>query len=104
LVLHGIGVQLAFPTLTLLLLDRFPQRRGGASSVQAFVSLLLNAGVAGVLSPLLSSSLLPLAVGSSVLTGIGWLAWRWYQRRLRETPPAPPPRDVELQAQIAEPR
>lgn len=104
LVLHGIGVQLAFPTLTLLLLDRFPQRRGGASSVQAFVSLLLNAGVAGVLSPLLSSSLLPLAVGSSVLTSIGWLAWRWYQRRLRETPPAPPPRDVELQAQIAEPR
>ena len=104
LVLHGIGVQLAFPTLTLLLLDRFPQRRGGASSVQAFVSLLLNAGVAGVLSPLLSSSLLPLAVGSSVLTGIGWLAWRWYQRRLREMPPAPPPRDVELQAQIAEPR
>jgi Arabinose efflux permease len=29
LILHGIGVQLAFPTLTLLLLDRFPQQRGG---------------------------------------------------------------------------
>jgi DHA1 family bicyclomycin/chloramphenicol resistance-like MFS transporter len=53
---------------------------------------------------LLSSSLLPLAVGSSVLTGIGWLAWRWYQVRLRELPPPPSPRDVELQAQIAEPR
>ncbi|HEU4670617.1 MAG TPA: multidrug effflux MFS transporter [Dyella sp.] len=104
LVLHGVGVQLAFPTLTLLLLDRFPHRRGGASSVQAFVSLLLNAGVAGVLSPLLSSSLLPLALGSCVLTATGWLAWRWYHVTLRQAPPSPPPRDVELQAQIAEPR
>ena len=42
LVLHGVGVQLAFPTLTLLLLDRFPHHRGGISSVQAFASLLLQ--------------------------------------------------------------
>ncbi len=104
LALQGVGVQLAFPTLTLLLLDRFPQRRGGASSVQAFTSLLLNAGVAGVLSPLLSGGMLALAVGSLALTGIGWLAWRWYQRTLREPPAPPPPRDVALQAQIAEPR
>lgn len=104
LVLHGIGVQLAFPTLTLLLLDRFPQRRGGASSVQAFVSLMLNAAVAGLLSPLLSGSLLSLGLGASALTVIGWLAWRSYQAVMRRPPAAPPPRDVELQAQIAEPR
>jgi DHA1 family bicyclomycin/chloramphenicol resistance-like MFS transporter len=104
LALQGVGVQLAFPTLTLLLLDRFPQRRGGASSVQAFVSLLLNAGVAGVLSPLLSTNLLPLSIGSSVLTAIGWLCWRWYHRTMRAPPVSPPPREVELQAQIAEPR
>lgn len=104
LVLHGIGVQLAFPTLTLLLLDRFPQRRGGASSVQAFVSLLLNAGVAGILSPLLSTDLRMLSLGSSGITLIGWIAWRWYQRTMRRPPEVPPPRDVELQAQIAEPR
>ena len=41
LILQGIGVQLAFPTLTLLLLDRFPSQRGNISSVQAFASLLL---------------------------------------------------------------
>lgn len=104
LALQGVGVQLAFPTLTLLLLDRFPQRRGGASSVQAFTSLMLNAGVAGVLSPLLSGGMLALAAGSLALTGIGWLAWRWYQRTLRVPPAPPPPRDVALQAQIAEPR
>jgi MFS transporter, DHA1 family, multidrug resistance protein len=103
LVLHGVGVQLAFPTLTLLLLDRFPHQRGGISSVQAFASLLLSSLVAGVLSPLLSGSLLHLAAGASVLTLIGWLAWRWYGRITRQTS-APPPRETTLQAQIAEPR
>ena len=68
LILHGIGVQLAFPTLTLLLLDRFPQRRGGISSVQAFASLLLCSVVAGLFSPLLSTSMLGLALGASALT------------------------------------
>lgn len=104
LVLHGIGVQLAFPTLTLLLLDRFPLRRGGASSVQAFVSLLLNAAVAGVLSPLLSTNMLMLALGSSGITLIGWVTWRWYQLTMRRPPLVPSPRDTELQAQIVEPR
>jgi DHA1 family bicyclomycin/chloramphenicol resistance-like MFS transporter len=103
LVLHGVGVQLAFPMLTLLLLDRFPHRRGGISSVQAFASLLLSGAVAGVLSPLLSGTLLRLALGASVLTAVGTLAWCWYLRMMR-VPRVPPPRDTELQAQIAEPR
>jgi DHA1 family bicyclomycin/chloramphenicol resistance-like MFS transporter len=107
LVLHGMGVQLAFPTLTLLLLDRFPRQRGGASSVQAFFSLLLNALVAGVLSPLLSASMLHLALGASVLTVIGFLSWRWYRGRTRrplDRPAAPLEPDMDMQAQITEPR
>jgi DHA1 family bicyclomycin/chloramphenicol resistance-like MFS transporter len=104
LVLHGVGVQLAFPTLTLLLLDRFPQTRGGISSVQAFASLLLSSVVAGVLSPLLSSTMLSLALGSSSLTLIGVAAWYWYGR-ISRVPIAPGlARDVELQAQITGPR
>jgi DHA1 family bicyclomycin/chloramphenicol resistance-like MFS transporter len=104
LVLHGVGVQLAFPTLTLLLLDRFPHLRGGISSVQAFASLLLSSVVAGVLSPLLSSTMLSLALGSSSLTVIGVLAWYWYGR-ISRVPAAPGlARDVELQAQITGPR
>jgi DHA1 family bicyclomycin/chloramphenicol resistance-like MFS transporter len=104
LVLHGVGVQLAFPTLTLLLLDRFPHLRGGISSVQAFASLLLSSLVAGVLSPLLSSTMLSLSLGSSTLTVIGVLSWYWYGRisRVPKTPRLA--RDVELQAQITEPR
>lgn len=104
LVLQGVGVQLAFPALTLLLLDRFPQQRGGISSVQAFASLLLSSVVAGVLSPLLSVSMLRLALGASVLTVVGALSWYWYAR-IQRVPRVPAlARDVELQAQIAEPR
>ena len=104
LVLHGVGVQLAFPTLTLLLLDRFPHHRGGISSVQAFASLLLSAVVAGVLSPLLSASMLHLALGASAFTLIGVASWFWHGR-IRRAQPAPPlPRDVVLQAQITQPR
>ena len=107
LVLHGIGVQLAFPTLTLLLLDRFPHRRGGASSVQAFASLLLCAFVAGVMSPLLSGHMLYLALGASLLTVIGWLSWRWYHSMTRRPLAAQhlgPTVETELQTEMIEPR
>lgn len=107
LILHAVGVQLAFPTLTLLLLDRFPRQRGGISSVQAFASLLLCSVVAGVLSPLLSTTMFGLALGASALTGTGVLAWWRYQtltRRsldqgLRNTDPG-----TVIQAEIVEPR
>jgi DHA1 family bicyclomycin/chloramphenicol resistance-like MFS transporter len=78
LVLYGCGVQLAFPTLTLLLLDRFPEQRGGVSSVQAFGSLIVTALVAGVISPALSSSMLGLALGSTAMCSIGLAGWGWY--------------------------
>jgi len=107
LILHGVGVQLAFPTLTLLLLDRFPHQRGGASSVQAFASLLLCGLVAGVLSPWLSGQMLHLALGASALTLTGALAWWWYRRSLRYVPGRLSPADgveIEQQSEIAEPR
>jgi DHA1 family bicyclomycin/chloramphenicol resistance-like MFS transporter len=86
LLLEGIGVQLAFPTLTLLLLDRFPQRRGSVSAVQATFSLLFNAGVAGLLSPLLSGSMSALAWGALGLTVIGALSWLRCESRMRRDP------------------
>ncbi len=77
--LHAIGIGMNFPTLTLLLLDRFPRHRGGVSSVQAFVSLLISATIAGALSPLLSGSPLRLALGALVSTALGFAAWRLYR-------------------------
>jgi len=106
LVLHGVGVQLAFPTLTLLLLDRFPDRRGGISSVQAFASLLLSSVVAGVISPLLSVNMFHLALGASALTVTGALAWWWYHgvtRRPLDHPLTDADPATPLQAGISEP-
>ncbi|HVC17117.1 MAG TPA: multidrug transporter, partial [Rhodanobacter sp.] len=106
LTLHAVGVQLAFPTLTLLLLDRFPNQRGGISSVQAFASLLLCSVVAGVLSPLLSASMWHLALGASALTIIGALSWWRYsavtRRPLTQSMANRDP-GVVVQAEIAEP-
>jgi DHA1 family bicyclomycin/chloramphenicol resistance-like MFS transporter len=68
-----------FPTLTLLLLDRFPHHRGAVSSVQAFVSLVLSALLAGAISPLVSRSALGLAATAAGATVLGFLAWRRYR-------------------------
>ena len=76
--LHSIGIGMSFPTLTLLLLDRFPHHRGAASSVQAFVSLLISALIAGVLAPVLSHDALRLAIAASGVTLLGLFSWRLY--------------------------
>lgn len=93
--LHAIGISLSFPSLTVLLLDRFPLHRGGASSLQAFVSLVFNAVLAGLVSVLLSTSALRLALGAATLTVIGFVAWRIYRWQLR---------NPETAAQAAETR
>lgn len=78
LALYGCGVQIAFPTLAILLLDRFPEQRGNASSMQTFGSLMMTAFVAGVLSPMLSSDMLVLALGGTALCLLGLAGWVWY--------------------------
>jgi DHA1 family bicyclomycin/chloramphenicol resistance-like MFS transporter len=49
------SASLVFPIVTLAILDMYPHQRGSASSSQAFTSLVLNALVAGVLSPVISA-------------------------------------------------
>jgi DHA1 family bicyclomycin/chloramphenicol resistance-like MFS transporter len=58
----GVGAQLAFPVLTLRMLDLFPAARGTAASAQSFVALLFTAITFGVISPL-------------SLAQLPWLAW-----------------------------
>src|SRR3546814_2791004 len=50
--------------LTLAVLDMYPRQRGSASSLQAFTGLVMNAHLAGVLSPLLSHRGIHLALAS----------------------------------------
>ncbi len=78
--LHAIGIGINFPTLTLLLLDRFPLHRGAVSSVQAFVSLVISATLAGAISPLVSGSAMSLALTAATATTLGFASWRLYRR------------------------
>ncbi len=81
--LIAFGVQLAGPTLSLRMLDLFPRARGSAASVQSCVSIAISAVVFGLISPLLSGSMLTLAVGSLLSAGIAFSLWHWAQRHLR---------------------
>ncbi len=76
----AIGISLCSPTITLLILDRFPRYRGAASSMQAVVSLLYCTLLAGVISPLISGSALWLAIGAATQTVLGFVTWLWFLR------------------------
>jgi DHA1 family bicyclomycin/chloramphenicol resistance-like MFS transporter len=76
--LNSVGVSLAFPTLSLKMLDRYPLHRGAASSVQAFIWGMMTGAIAGVLSALLSTSGLHLAFGAMALMLLGCGSWLGY--------------------------
>jgi len=75
--LNSFGIALVFPILTLAILDMYPRHRGSASSLQAFCGLVVNAAVAGVLSPMLSGNGLSLALGAALFAFVAWVFWRW---------------------------
>lgn len=81
--LYGVGSALAFPALTLKLLDCYPRERGTAASMQAFVGLSVNAVAAGLLSPLLARGPLPLAAGQGLLMLCGLACWAMYCRHVQ---------------------
>ena len=81
---YAIGSAMAMPSLSLIVLDMFPTRRGMAASLQGFVSGLTNALTAGVLSPAVSHSpkLLAIAMLSLMLMGLGcWVGYRKLQTK-----------------------
>lgn len=89
LVLLSFGVALVFPQLMLQMLDLYPTQRGSASSMQAFLSLMFQAGVAGLLSPALSAHPGRMAAAALVLSALAFGLWRWGTVRLRRRSPLP---------------
>ena len=82
--IFSFGWALMVPVVTLLVLDLYPERRGMASSLQAFVGSVANGLVAGVLVPLVMHSTVLLAVASTALMCIGLAAWVYLHHRWPE--------------------
>jgi len=88
--LSAFGIAMVFPILTIAILDMYPTMRGTASSMQAFVGLLSNALIAGLLSPMLSDKPMHLAIGAASFTAVGYAMWRWYLAHCDRWPVAGP--------------
>ena len=80
--IYAFGWALMVPVVTLLVLDLVPERRGMASSLQAFIGSTANGLVAGVIAPLVMHSPVGLAVASLLMMGVGIVAWIWVKPRV----------------------
>ncbi len=80
----AFGWALMVPVVTLLVLDLHPERRGMASSLQAFIGSAANGLVAGVIAPLVMHSTALLALASLLMMCIGLVAWVVLHRRWPE--------------------
>jgi DHA1 family bicyclomycin/chloramphenicol resistance-like MFS transporter len=78
----AFGWALMVPVVTLMVLDLVPQRRGMASSLQAFVGSTANGVVAGVVAPLVMHSTVALAVASMLMMSVGMFSWLWVKSRV----------------------
>ena len=77
----GVGAQVAFPVLTLRMLDLFPAARGTAASAQSFVALLLTAFIFGVISPKVLPQLAWIAWAALTCTCLAAVCWHLAQRK-----------------------
>ncbi len=82
---YAMGTATAFPSLSLLVMDLFPLRRGMATSLSAFFGGMINALVAGVISPALSHSPLLLSLGMGVMMLSGLACWQAYRKVVKST-------------------
>jgi DHA1 family bicyclomycin/chloramphenicol resistance-like MFS transporter len=79
------GMSVVTPGMTLMVLDLFPEIRGVVASCQSFVQTMLGALVAGLVAPVLSQTVLWLALGQLCFALIGmtlWLRARTLHRRI----------------------
>jgi DHA1 family bicyclomycin/chloramphenicol resistance-like MFS transporter len=87
--LYAFGWAMMVPVVTLMVLDLVPERRGMASSLQAFVGSTANGMVAGLVAPLVMHSAPALAATSLGMLSIGVVAWLWVKPHMRIVAPVP---------------
>ncbi len=81
LAIFSFGWAMMVPVVTLLVLDLHPERRGMASSLQAFIGSTANGLVAGVIAPLVMHSTVAMAVVSMAMMCVGLIAWIYVHHR-----------------------
>jgi DHA1 family bicyclomycin/chloramphenicol resistance-like MFS transporter len=73
--IFAFGWAMMVPVVTLLVLDLHPDRRGMASSLQAFIASSANGLVAGLIAPVVMHSTVGLAGASLAMMCVGLVAW-----------------------------
>jgi DHA1 family bicyclomycin/chloramphenicol resistance-like MFS transporter len=91
IMLYNVGMALAMPSITLLILDLFPQQRGLVSSCQGFVHGMTSTLTSAAIAPLLWATTLTLSFGMAGFLALGLAAFCLYLgRTLRRTKPTDP--------------
>ena len=83
-VIYGVGMSLALPSVTLMLLDLFPHNRGMAASLQAAFQSGIIALVAALAVPVFSVSAPMLALGALLFVTSGLILWLVVRRITEE--------------------
>ena len=78
--LFSCGMAVAMPSMSLLGLEIFPERRGMASSCQSFLQIGFNAASSALVAPVLWASPLGLASGMGMFAALGLCAWVTWRR------------------------
>ncbi|MCB6185229.1 multidrug effflux MFS transporter [Leeia sp. TBRC 13508] len=73
--IYTCGMSLSSASITIVALDLFPQRRGMVASLQSAIQVGLAGVVSGVVSPILSHSVIWLAGGMFGLVVLGLVSW-----------------------------
>ncbi|HEU4851411.1 MAG TPA: multidrug effflux MFS transporter [Telluria sp.] len=76
LAMYTFGLAIAMPAIQVKALSLFPDNRGLAASMQAFIQMMSFALVSGFLAPLLFDSALKLAYGLAGTLAVSYLFWR----------------------------
>jgi DHA1 family bicyclomycin/chloramphenicol resistance-like MFS transporter len=76
LMIYTFGLAVAMPAIQVKALALFPDNRGLASSMLAFIQMMSFALVSGLVAPLLFDSALKLACGVAAGLALSFLAWR----------------------------
>ena len=76
--LMSFTVSLFFAPMQLEILDLFPHERGAAASLGTFATLVMNALLAGAIAPMITASLLTVALATMAFVLIGSALWAWH--------------------------